>query len=230
MKYKILLILTMLIIFFQNFSLVNILDKKYFIDEAARKNHAQEILGTKYNKSLASQFEGERFMHVYIFNIVQEALPAKYKKKANLISKAIITEAKKHELDPLFLISIIFTESSFNPEARGSSGEIGLMQLMPNTGKEVAQKFKIPWSGVKTLKNPINNIRVGAAYLNQLRDFFNKKPHRYITAYNSGPGKIRKIENLKDLPKFYSTKILKHYEQFYELMIASKIPKNLAIN
>jgi soluble lytic murein transglycosylase len=230
MKYKLLLVLSLLLVFFQNFNFVNLFDKRYFIDEESRKVHAKEILGSKYKKSPAAKIEGEKFIHVYIFDIVQTRLPQKYKSKAKDITRTIINESKKHEIDPLFVMSVIITESSFNPEAKGLAGEIGLMQLMPVTGKDVALKMKLNWKGDKTLKDPIKNIRIGTAYLSQLRSYFENNPNRYISAYNSGPGKIRKIENKQDLPKFYSGKILKYYEQLYQKIVLNKVPDNLAYN
>lgn len=230
MKYYILAILTLCLVFFQNFNFVNMMDKKYFIDETSRKVHAKEILGKGYKKSPASKIEGEKFMHVYMYDIINDKLPKKYKAKAKDITKAIIAESKRHEIDPLFVMSIIMTESSFNPEARGSAGEIGLMQLMPDTGKDVAKKLKISWSKESTLKDPIKNIRIGTAYLNQLRTFFEHNPDRYISAYNSGPGKIMKIENKENLPTFYSSKILKYYEQLYKKIVLNKVPDSLAVN
>lgn len=230
MKTKIIIMLAITAFFFQNFSFVNLLDKKFLIDEPARKTHAQEILGKKYRKSALSKIEGEKFLHVYIYDIVNQRLPKKFKNKSKDITKAIIQESKKYEMDPLFIMSVIATESSFNPEAKGTSGEIGLMQLMPETGKEVAQKVKEHWQGTVTLKDPIKNIRIGAAYLNQLRNYFDNNPNKYISAYNSGIGKIRKIAKNEDLPKIYPTKILKYYEALYKKIVSNKVPDNLAIN
>lgn len=230
MKNSLIFLLLIIPLFFQNFLISNLFDKKLFIDEKSRKNHAKEILGNGYHTSSASKLEGEKFFHIYLFDIVQSKLPVKYKKKAKEITKSIIQESKKFQIDPLFVVSLIFTESSFDPEARGLAGEIGLMQLMPTTGKEVAKRINVSWKGAKTLKDPVKNIIIGTAYLGQLRDYFENNPPRYISAYNSGPGRIKKIEKIKDLPHFYSTKILKHYENFYKKMASNKVPDSLAFN
>ncbi|MBN8536180.1 MAG: lytic transglycosylase domain-containing protein [Deltaproteobacteria bacterium] len=230
MKNSLLFLLSIIPLFFQNFLISNMFDKKLFIDEKSRKNHAKEVLGNSYHKSSASKLEGEKFFHIYLFDIVQSKLPIKYKQKAKEITKSIIQESKKFQIDPLFVVSLIFAESSFNPEARGLAGEIGLMQLMPTTGKEVAKRINVSWKGSKTLKDPVKNIIIGTAYLGQLRGYFENSPPRYISAYNSGPGRIKKIEKIKDLPHFYSTKILKHYENFYKKMASNKVPDSLAFN
>lgn len=230
MKLIYLTALAIVFVCFQNFTFTNLLDKKYFVDEASRVTHAREILGKAYKRSEVSKLEGEKFFHVYLYDLVVKSLPEKHRSASNNIVKSIINESKERGIDPIFIASIIKTESSFNPEARGLAGEIGLMQIMPSTAKEIANRLKIQWHGGKTLLDPVNNIRIGTAYLSQLRGFFDKKPNRYISAYNIGPGKILKIENVKDVPKFYSSKVLKFYEDFYKKIALAKIPENLAYN
>lgn len=230
MKSVYLVTLFLLVISFQNFNFVNLLDKKYFVDERSRVKHAREILGKGYRKSEASKAEGEKFIHVYLYDLVVKNLPDKHKKSAKRIVSAIIKESKAHKVDPIFIASIIQTESTFNPDARGLAGEVGLMQIMPATAKEVALKLKIRWRGPKTLLDPNNNIRIGTAYVSQLRGFFDNKPYRYISAYNVGPGKILKIEKTNDVPKFYSTKVLKYYEDFYKKIALAKVPNFIATN
>lgn len=222
--------LIILAICFQNFNFVNLLDKKYFVDEQSRVSHAREILGKDYKKSDISKLEGIKFFHVYLYDLALKNLPAKHKKHSKRITKTIIKEAKAHGIDPVFIASIIQTESSFNPEARGLAGEVGLMQIMPSTAKEIAERLKIRWRGPKTLLDPVNNIRIGTAYVSQLRGFFENKPYRYMAAYNVGPGKILRIENSKDVPKFYSTKVMKYYEKFYKKVAITQVPDNLAAN
>lgn len=230
MKTIYLISLTVLVVGFQNFTFVNLLDKKYFVDENTRVTHAKEILGKGYKKSGVSKLEGEKFFHVYLYDMVVKNLPAKHKGSSNIIVKSIIKESKAHGIDPIFIASIIQTESTFNPEAIGLAGEVGLMQLMPSTAKEVAERLKIKWRGPKTLLDPVNNIRIGTAYISKLRGFFGNKASRYISAYNVGPGKILRIENTKDVPKFYSTKVLKYYEDFYKKIAIARVPDNLAVN
>ncbi len=222
--------LVILAICFQNFNFVNLLDKKYFVDEKTRVTHAREILGKEYKKSDVSKLEGVKFFHIYLYDLALKNLPQKHKKYSNRITKAIIKESKQYGIDPVFIASIIQTESSFNPEARGLAGEVGLMQLMPSTAKEVAERLKIKWRGPKTLLDPVNNIRIGAAYISHLRGHFENKPYRYMAAYNVGPGKIGRIENSKDVPRFYSDKVMKYYEQFYKKVAIIQVPDNLASN
>ena len=64
------------------------------------------------------------------------------------------------------------SESLFMRDVRSSAGAIGLMQLMPATGKDVANQLRVPYSGAGTLVNPATNIRLGTAYLSQMINRF----------------------------------------------------------
>ncbi|MFZ3231545.1 MAG: lytic transglycosylase domain-containing protein [Pseudobdellovibrio sp.] len=205
------------VLLFQNFKAIDLgFDSKYQVNDQTRKLHAKELLGKKYKKSSAAKLEGESLVNTEILILVQNHLPKKHKSKAEKITKAILSEANHYNIDPVFIASIIRTESAFNPRAIGTSGEIGLMQLMPNTGKYIAHKINMKFYGAKTLRDPVKNIKLGAAYFNYLREKFDNKANRYIPAYNMGPGKIAKVEQRKDLPKIYSDKVLKYYEAFYK--------------
>lgn len=210
--------ISFMIICFQNFSVLNIaLNDTYSVSEYLRRQHAEEILGAKkFRSSYASRVENDQLMSIQLLNLVQNSVPKKHQKKAESIAKAILSESKKYGIDPIFIASIIKTESSFNPSAKGSIGEIGLMQLRPCTAEYIAKKFKIKFAGEKTLYNPEKNIKIGAAYLNYLRGKFENKPKRYISAYNSGPTTIRRVKQDSKLPEIYSGKVIRFYEDFYK--------------
>ena len=102
------------------------------------------------------------------------------------------------------------------------------MQLMPATAEYIAKKINMKFHGAKTLRDPIKNIKLGAAYFNYLREKFDNKAYRYVPAYNVGPGKITKVEHRKDIPKIYSEKVIKHYESFYKKIATAQKDPTLA--
>ncbi|MBC7467173.1 MAG: lytic transglycosylase domain-containing protein [Bdellovibrio sp.] len=211
---------------FQNFKFTTVNLEKYQVNEETRIQHAKELLGKKYKKSSAAKFEKENLLNTELLNIVETSLPKKYLPKSEKITKAILTEANKYNIDPVFLISVIKTESAFNPVAVGTSGEIGLMQLMPKTGEYIAKKVGMKnYKGAKTLRDPVKNIKLGAAYFNYLREKFANAAYKYVPAYNVGPGKVAKTENRKDIPKIYSERVLKHYEMLYKRIYATQTQK-----
>lgn len=198
------------------------------VHEASRISHAKELLGKYYKGSHAQQLEGTGGLNISIFNKVQAQLGAKWKAQAKNISKAIITESAKHHFDPIFVLAIIQTESQFNPIAVGGVGEIGLMQIRPETAAWIAKKNSIPWNGSNTLKNPEMNVRIGVAYMAYLRNQFDGASFKYVSAYNMGPTNVRKMFSKKIKPKVYSTKVMNNYKEFYTTMLAQNTDYKLA--
>jgi tetratricopeptide (TPR) repeat protein len=98
----------------------------------------------------------------------------------------IKTEAKARKVDPFFVGAVIRQESCFNPGALSPVGAIGLMQIMPATGKTIAQELKEPFS-TDSLATPEYNIRYGAYYLHTLLDRFKGSEVLTLASYNGGP-------------------------------------------
>jgi len=203
---------------FQNFTSLELVnDPKYQVNKDSRLSHAKELLGQKFKKSLAAEINDGVSLEVEIYNLVKSHVPKQNQKDIEKITKAILEESNKHEIDPVFIASIIKTESSFNPNAKGTSGEIGLMQLMPKTAEYIAQKIKMKnFAGAKTLRDPVKNIKIGVAYINYLREKFDNTAYKYVPAYNMGPGKLTKSIDKSIRPKIYPAKVIKFYESFYK--------------
>ncbi len=192
------------------------------VNEASRVNHAKELLGKYYKGSNAQKLEGSQDLNLSIYNKVQTKLQGKWKLQAQKISKVIITESSKRNFDPVFVLAVIETESKFNPLTRGSHGEIGLMQLKPDTAAWIAKKYKIAWKGPKTLENPESNIRLGLAYMTHLRKQFDNKSYKYVSAYNMGPTNVKRLVASNIQPKEYSSKVMSNYKSFYSTLAARK--------
>jgi soluble lytic murein transglycosylase len=82
------------------------------------------------------------------------------------------------------------SESLFMRDVRSSAGAIGLMQLMPATGRDVARDLKLPYSGVATLVDPKSNIRLGTTYLGQMAARYGGNQVPATAAYNAGPHRV----------------------------------------
>lgn len=82
------------------------------------------------------------------------------------------------------------SESLFMRDVRSSAGAIGLMQLMPATGKKVAREIKLPYSGLDTLTDPQSNIRLGTTYLGQMAARYGGNQVLATAAYNAGPHRV----------------------------------------
>ncbi len=97
--------------------------------------------------------------------------------------------ALKYGQDPLFVAALIYSESSFRAQVISKTGAIGLMQLMPSTATQLANKRKIKNFKIQDLFNPSINLDFGCYFLNQLHKNFNDREHVLI-AYNAGPGNL----------------------------------------
>ena len=95
-------------------------------------------------------------------------------------------------ISPTWAYGIARSESLFMRDVRSHAGAIGLMQLMPATGKEVAREIRLPYSGVATLTNPESNIRLGTSYLGQMAERYSGNQVLATAAYNAGPHRVDK--------------------------------------
>jgi soluble lytic murein transglycosylase-like protein len=87
------------------------------------------------------------------------------------------------------LFGLIRQESVFTDDARSRSGALGLMQVMPSTGRLLYRKEN--GKGRPDLNDPDANLRLGARYLKQLIDAFSGDVAAALAAYNAGPGRVR---------------------------------------
>ena len=107
----------------------------------------------------------------------------------------IILAASRYDMDPALIKAVIWRESRFDPDARGSSGELGLMQIRAAAANEWAKAEKIEGFHHSHLLNAKSNVLAGTWYLKKWRD---RSPHTddplpfALAAYNAGPTKARK--------------------------------------
>ncbi|MEE2679357.1 MAG: lytic transglycosylase domain-containing protein [Myxococcota bacterium] len=124
------------------------------------------------------------------------------------LARAIVIEAHRHHLDPALVMAVMHVESRFDNFALSPVGAMGLMQILPSTGKELAAKHGVSWYGPQTLFDPVVNVRLGVAYLKQLTDRFGNVSTA-LAAYNWGPGHIdRRIRRGHQLPRTYPRLVL----------------------
>ncbi len=98
--------------------------------------------------------------------------------------------AEKFNIKKEFIYAIIRQESAFRKQAVSHAGAYGLMQVMPDTAKNVARKAQIPYKQRSQLFDENKNINIGVAYLSQLSTKFNDHPVLMAAAYNAGPRRV----------------------------------------
>lgn len=82
------------------------------------------------------------------------------------------------------------SESLFMRDIRSSAGAVGIMQLMPATGRSTAREIRLPYSGLATLTDTDSNIRLGTWYLGKMYARFGDNRVLATAAYNAGPHRV----------------------------------------
>lgn len=104
-------------------------------------------------------------------------------------SDLVIPAGQEYGFHPLFLFSVIRQESLFEGFVRSTAGARGLMQIMPPTGAERAEKEGWPPDySDEDLYRPQVSVKLGTAYLSFLRSYFEGDIYAALAAYNAGPG------------------------------------------
>jgi soluble lytic murein transglycosylase-like protein len=120
--------------------------------------------------------------------------------------KFIMDAAERYRLDPELIRAIIKVESSFNPYAVSEKGAMGLMQLMPETAKEMQ---------VGTPFEAKENIMGGSRYLRKMLNLFDGDLRLGLAAYNAGPNKVMENGAIPKIPETeqYVKKVMQEYDR-----------------
>ena len=135
--------------------------------------------------------------------------------------------AEEYGMDPLLLWGIIRTESTYRPDVLSRSGAIGLMQIMPPTGQDIAGRLGVTITD-EDLKNPEINVRFGAFYISAMIRQYGGDWDKALAAYNGGPGNVNKwsrdafVKQPEDFPtvipfdetREYITKVMEAYHRY----------------
>jgi soluble lytic murein transglycosylase len=108
---------------------------------------------------------------------------------------AIRAAAQRYGVDPALVKAIVWRESRFNPNARGTAGEIGLMQIREEAAREWAEAAHIEGFAHEHCFDPVTNTLAGTFYLKKLLRRYPQAddPVPYALAdYNAGRGNVLK--------------------------------------
>ena len=102
-------------------------------------------------------------------------------------------------VDKSVVFAIARQESAFNPRAVSSANALGLMQVLPGTGKQIAKKFGFAFDRNKMLSDPSYNAQMGAAELGDVLESYRGSYILSFVAYNAGRGRVKQwIEKYGD--------------------------------
>jgi soluble lytic murein transglycosylase len=119
--------------------------------------------------------------------------------------EALEKYATSNGLDPYLVASLIRQESEFNPNAVSRANAYGLMQLLPEVGKQVAKQVKLKPYSTATLLEPVPNIQLGTKYFRQMVDENGGKVEYALAAYNAGGHRVTDWlsgDEFRDMPEF----------------------------
>ena len=102
-------------------------------------------------------------------------------------NELIVRYAEEYDLDPFLIAAVIKVESNYNPEVTSHMNAHGLMQILPETGRWVANRWGEDFHEDRIME-PDYNIKIGTYYLSYLMDYFGEE-QLVLAAYNGGPAK-----------------------------------------
>ena len=94
-------------------------------------------------------------------------------------------------VDLALIHAVIRKESAFNSQIVSSAGALGIMQVMPETARKLAEKLKLPFYP-DDLKQASYNIKLGSEYIRQQLDKFKGSMVLMLAAYNAGPRPVQR--------------------------------------
>ncbi|MDH3743861.1 MAG: lytic transglycosylase domain-containing protein [Acidobacteriota bacterium] len=107
-------------------------------------------------------------------------------------SEIIESHAKRQALPAHLVFGMIRQESAFDASARSWAGARGLMQVMPATGRELAQRMGLRYSRER-LSDPGFSVQLGTAYFRQVLRMFDGNQQLALAGYNAGPYRIKRL-------------------------------------
>jgi peptidoglycan lytic transglycosylase len=103
---------------------------------------------------------------------------------------AIEANAAKYDIDPGWIYGVVRQESAFVVDARSDAGAIGLMQLLPSTGRAGIRRLRLHTRVEDALLSVEHNLRIGVNYLKQVLDRYGGHQVLATAAYNAGPNRV----------------------------------------
>jgi hypothetical protein len=147
---------------------------------------------TRSGRLIRSTVVASRVVPEKVVSTAPPAAPKTNPEPSVTVNELVASIARRHDVEPSLVDSVIRVESNYNPNAVSSAGAMGLMQLIPST----ARRF-----GVNNTFHPEQNIEGGVRYLKYLMQLYNGDERLALAAYNAGEGAVAKYKGIPPYPE-----------------------------
>ena len=195
----------------------------------AERTAALAYLGGKFSNPFYSSYYGQQLLKNLSIKENIFTLPKSF--MSLILPRPFANDVKRsselYGVGADIIYSIMKAESQFQHKIRSSAGALGLMQLMPQTAKEIARNSKI---NEYDLKRPEDNIRFGTNYLGWLKKYYKNDFIYMAAAYNAGAGNVNKwIKKMGNKDPDYFTEFAAFNETRYYILRTGKFLSQYSI-
>jgi soluble lytic murein transglycosylase len=167
---------------------------------AGTENEQPQLLALELAQNAESPFRALRVMKSFsadYLSLPLDKAPTKFWQMLFPLpyKEDLFMHAREKGLDPYDVAALIRQESEFNPGAKSPAKALGLMQLMPSTGRMLGKQQGMGYVSTNALLKPDISIRLGTEYLRQQLDSWDGDMFRTLAAYNAGPGRVHQWLN-----------------------------------
>lgn len=146
-----------------------------------RGDHAHDAVS--FAESALSDLPRDFRLELLARDLAELLYPAPYRDALNKVARAT-------GVDPRLILSIARQESRFNPFAKSDASARGLLQFIPETARQFAEKEKITGFRIDDTYDPAVSIRLASSYLSDLFKLFPNLPLHVVASYNAGESNV----------------------------------------
>jgi soluble lytic murein transglycosylase len=194
-----------------------LLENAGLVDFAVRELQRAAGANSEWLPAEVARIYGEAGIYHRALQTVKRAMPGYYSFQLGdlprpfweyLFPKAYWQDLRRYAaangLDPFLVASLIRQESEFNAAALSRANAMGLMQILPGTGKRLAKQLKIRGFDNSLLLDPTYNLQLGTRYFRDLLKRYDGRIEYALAAYNAGPERVDewKKGTYRDMPEF----------------------------
>lgn len=178
------------------------------------------LISDKFDLEKQISFQQKRISELeqklLIFKAIDDFQVGFTEQEVGQLANVIYEESERYNYDPMFVLAIILTESSFKKGQKSPVGARGLMQVVPFVGKDLADRSGVDYQGSQSLFDPETNIKLGTLHLfEQILEFGDI--NKALVAYNMGETRLRgMLKRNVPLPQKYINKVMENYKMLKE--------------